>query len=61
MKELFSYFAPIFYILYTYTMYDFNDSTDIFVNPSFLLFLPNAYPELAPKTGILVPKVAYDP
>ena len=34
-------------------MYDFQDSTDIFVNPSWI-------PELALKTGILVPKVTYE-
>ena len=45
-----------------FTMYDFHDSTDIFVNPSFLPFcVPKRHPELvALKTGILVPKVAYD-
>ena len=43
------------------TMNDFHDSTDIFVNPSFLPFCTqNRHPELSIKTGILVPKVAYD-
>jgi hypothetical protein len=42
-------------------MYNFHDSTDIFVNPSFLQFVPKIrHPELALKTGILVPKVEYD-
>ena len=42
-------------------MYDFYNSTDIFVNPSFLpICTQKAHPELALKTGILVPKVAYD-
>ena len=36
-------------------MYDFHDSTNIFVNPSFLNFVPKMHPE-----HILVPKVAYD-
>ena len=42
------------------TMYDFYDSTDIFVNPLFLPFCTQKDSELALKTGILVPKVAYD-
>ena len=41
-------------------MYDFHDSTDIFVNPSFLPFCTQKAPELALNTGIFVPKVAYD-
>ena len=43
-------------------MYDFHDSTDIFVNPSFLPFCTRQmlHPELALKPGILVPKVAQD-
>ena len=41
-------------------MYNFHNSADIFVNPLFLSFLPKMHPELALKTGILVPKVAYD-
>ena len=44
---------------YELTMYDFHDSTDTFVNQSFLPFCTRL-PELALKTGILVPKVAYD-
>ena len=42
------------------TMYDFHDSTDILVNPSFLPFCTQNNPELALKTGIFVPKVTYD-
>ena len=42
------------------TMYDFHDSTDIFVNHHFCHFVPKRHPELALKTSILVPKVAYD-
>ena len=40
------------------TMYDFHNSTEIFVNPLFLLFCTpkTLLPELALKTGILVPK-----
>ena len=40
------------------TMYDFYDSTDIFFYiHHFCHFVPKRYPELALKTGILVPKV----
>ena len=43
------------------TMYDFYDSTDIFFYiHHFCHFVPKRYPELALKTGILVPNVAYD-
>ena len=38
------------------TMYNFHDSTDTFVTPTFLQFCT----QKALKTGILVPKVAYD-
>ena len=43
-------------------MCDFHDSTDIFVNPFYfgILYLKGIIPELALKTGILVPKVEYD-
>ena len=43
-------------------MFNFHDSTDIFVNPSFLPFCTRQmlHPELALKPGILVPKVACD-
>ena len=52
---------PIRIPMYSSTMYDFHNSTDNFVNPSFLPFCtPKRRPELALKTGILVPKVAYD-
>ena len=42
------------------TMYNFHDSTDIFVNPSFLPFCTQKAPWISSKKGILVPKVAYD-
>ena len=42
------------------TMYDFHDSTDIFVNQSFLPFCTQKAPKGTLKTGILVPKVAHD-
>ena len=45
-------------------LYDFQNPTDIFVNPLFLSFCSqraHCDTELALKTGILVPKVGYDP
>ena len=42
------------------TMYDFHNSTDIFVNLFFCHFVLERHPELALKTDIVVPKVAYD-
>ena len=51
---------PGFGCLLYCTMYDFHDSTDIFVNPSFFHFVPKSHPKLALKTGIWVPKFAYD-
>ena len=62
-------FSKATLVLPAYTMYDFHDSTDIFVNPSFLPFCTQNEPWICfksadswnpPATGILVPKVVYD-